>query len=361
MNKILVVEDEKEVRNTIIDLLENSGYTTISAQDGRQAIKILEYEIPDLVISDIMMPEVDGYRLLEHFQKLPGTTSVPFIFLTAKTESTNLRKGMTLGADDYLMKPFRAKELLQSVETQLKKKERIDKKFEDIFLDISAYVPHEFRTPLISIIGYADLITEGKNEFKIDEISEMAKKIKLSSNRLHKTIEKFIRYSGIRLRLASKGNGEPNNVFTQSPNIILEYTIKRMMKEAQRENDLEWELIDSPIKISENDFGYLVEEIVENALKFSEPGSKIIIKSSVDEDEYKLNITDHGRGMAKEQIANIITLGQQDKNKYQKNPNGLGLISVKNLMTLYCGIFNLSSEINEYTTCSLSLPVYKSI
>lgn len=97
MNKILVVEDEKEVRNTIIDLLENSGYTTISAQDGRQAIKILEYEIPDLVISDIMMPEVDGYRLLEHFQKLPGSTSVPFIFLTAKTDITNLRKGITLG------------------------------------------------------------------------------------------------------------------------------------------------------------------------------------------------------------------------------------------------------------------------
>jgi CheY-like chemotaxis protein len=361
MSKILVVEDEKEVRNTIIDLLDNSGYTTISAQDGKQAMKMLEYEIPDLVISDIMMPEVDGYRLLEHFQKLPGTSSVPFIFLTAKTDNANLRKGMTLGADDYLMKPFRAKELLQSVETQLKKKEKIDKKFENIFLDISAYVPHEFRTPLISIIGYADLISEGKNEFKIDEISEMAKKIKISSNRLHKTIEKFIRYTGIRLRLAAKGSGEPNNAFTQSPNIILEYTINRMIKEAKRGSDLELELTDSPLKISENDFEYLVEEIVENALKFSDPGTKITIKSMVNDNDYKLNITDHGRGMTMEQIAKIIAFGQPDRNKYQKNPHGLGLISVKNLMALHNGIFSLSSEINEYTTCSLTLPVFKAM
>ena len=181
---------------------------------------------------------------------------------------------MTHGADDYLMKPFRAKEFLQSVETQLKKKERLDKKFEDIFLDISAYVPHELRTPLIPIIGYAELINEGINELTKEEISDMANKIKISSNRLHKTIEKFIRYTGISLKLASKENPELNKTYTKSPNIILEYTSKRMMKDAKRENDLELELMDSPIKVSENDFEFLVEEILENALKFSNPGQE---------------------------------------------------------------------------------------
>jgi signal transduction histidine kinase len=268
---------------------------------------------------------------------------------------------MTHGADDYLMKPFRAKELLQSVEAQLKKKERLDKKFEDIFLDISAYVPHELRTPLIPIIGYAELINEGLNDLTKDEISEMANKIKISSNRLHKTIEKFIRYTGIRLKLASKENGDLPKTYTKSPSIILEYTSKRMMKEAQRGNDLELELSDSPIKVSETDFEFLVEEILENALKFSSPGTKIIITSRNNGNMYELDITDHGRGMTKEQTTNIIPFGQHERNKFQQPGNGLGLISIKNLMTYYSGSIKLSSEIDKYTTCSLALPIYNEI
>ena len=84
MTKILIVEDEKDVRNTLIDLLESAGYGIMSAPGWEKAIKILEYEIPDLIISDIMMPEVDGYQLLEHFQKLPGASTVPLFFLPQK-------------------------------------------------------------------------------------------------------------------------------------------------------------------------------------------------------------------------------------------------------------------------------------
>jgi len=359
MSKILVVEDEKDVRTTIIDLLESGGYSTISAHNGKQAIKLLEYEIPDLIISDILMPEMDGYQLLEHFQKLPGASTVPFIFLSAKTDNSDVRRGMVQGADDYLTKPFRVKELLQSVKTQLEKKKRLDKKFEDIFLDISAYVPHELRTPLIPIIGYAEIINEGIQELTKDEISEMAAKIKISSSRLHKTIEKFIRYTGIRLKLATKNNEELNNTFTQSPQTIIEYISKKMLIELKREKDLMLELIDSPISISENDLEFVTEEILENALKFSNAGTPIQIKCSIKGNFYEMDITDHGRGMAKEQVTNILPFCQHDRNKFQQSGNGLGLVSVKNLMTYYGGKFQLSSELNEFTTCKLSFPLFK--
>jgi two-component system sensor histidine kinase/response regulator len=361
MDKILVVEDEKDVRTTIVDLLENNGYIINSAGDGKQAAKILEYEIPDMIISDIMMPEMDGYQLLEHFQKLPGASTVPFIFLTAKTDITDLRKGMIQGADDYLMKPFRAKELLQAVQAQLEKKKRLDKKFEDIFLDISAYVPHELRTPLIPIIGYADLIREGINDLTKNEICEMAGKIKMSSNRLHKTIEKFIRYTGIRLKLAAKKNNELINSCIKSPGTILEQTGKKMMKDAGRENDLKLELVDSPIKVSENDFQFFIEEILENALKFSEPGTGILIKSRISEKMYELEVTDHGRGMTVEQLTNLAPFSQHERDKFQQAGNGLGLISVKNLVAYYDGVLKLASEVNYFTTCSLSLPVLNNI
>ncbi|MDR3625408.1 MAG: response regulator [Ignavibacteriaceae bacterium] len=357
MSNILIVEDEKDVRTTIIDLLESAGYTVISAQDGRQAIKIIDYELPDLIISDILMPDVNGYQLLEYFQKLPGTSTIPFIFLTAKTDNTDLRRGMILGADDYLMKPFRAKELLQVVETQLKKKERLDKKFDDIFLNISAFVPHELRTPLIPIIGYAELISEGIDELEKEEICDMANKIKLSSNRLHKTIEKYIRYTATYIKLASKGiYNELKNTCIMSPNSIVECTSKQLLKEASREKDLKLDLIDAQVRISETDFEFVIEELVENALKFSNPGTEISLKSRIKDNLYELDITDHGRGLTKEQLTTITPFSQYDRTKFQQQGNGLGLISVKNLMALYGGNLKITSEINKFTTCSLSIP-----
>jgi len=133
------------------------------------------------------------------------------------------------------------------------------------------------------------------------------------------------------------------------------------MKEAHRGNDLELELIDSPINISENDFEFLIEEVIENALKFSNFGTKIVIKSSLNENMYKLDVTDHGRGMTKEQITNIFPFCQHERNKFQQTGNGLGLISVKNLLSIYGGSLKLFSEINQYTTCGLSLPIFYSI
>ena len=137
MNTILVVEDDKEVRDTIVDLLEGAGYSPIPKYNGSEAELFLESNIPDLVISDVMMPKVDGYQLLEYFKKLPATAAVPFIFISAKSSLLDIRNGMLSGADDYITKPFRAKELLQSIETQLKKKEKVDMEFEKISMTIS--------------------------------------------------------------------------------------------------------------------------------------------------------------------------------------------------------------------------------
>ena len=248
MKKILVVEDDKEIRSMLREILGNAGYDVIPAQDGQFAINFLEHEIPDLVISDIMMPNVDGYQVLEYFQKLPASTTVPFIFLTAKADIGDLRKGMNLGADDYIYKPFRVKELLQSVETHFKKKEKLEEKFGNIFFDISAYVPHELRTPLIPIIGYSQLISEQIESLTKEEILDMVIRIEASSRRLHKTVEKFIRYTGTRIGLALQDHSafsERGSIESSVP--ILEEICIRMAIEANRKKDLKLELEDSPV------------------------------------------------------------------------------------------------------------------
>lgn len=358
MNKILVVEDEKDIRDQICDLLESAGYEVTSVPDGKHAISFFEHEIPDLVISDIMMPNIDGYQLLNYFQKLPAASTIPFIFLSAKVDYNDIRHGMNCGANDYLTKPFRAKELLQSVETQLKKKEKSDKKFEEIYMDISSYVPHELRTPLIPILGYIELIQEGINELSKEEISDMTDKIKHSVHRLHKVVEKFIKYSEIRIRLENRNNNQqPIECFISSPASIIEIISKRKMGEYNRHSDLELNLADIELKILETDFEFIIEELVSNAQKFSNAGTKVIIKSEIKDNMYNIEITDHGRGMTPEQLTNIHPFIQHERKKIQQQGNGLGLVTIKKLAEYYEGSFQIESVKNVFTTCKVMLPV----
>ncbi len=123
MKKILVIEDEKSVRENILTLLIEEGYNVFTASNGDAGIDIAKTEMPDLIICDIMMKGKDGYDVLEELSKHKLTKIIPFIFLTAKVEHADLRKGMDLGADDYLFKPFKIDELLRSVESRIKKSE----------------------------------------------------------------------------------------------------------------------------------------------------------------------------------------------------------------------------------------------
>ncbi|MCP1384554.1 response regulator [Runella salmonicolor] len=121
MKTILLIEDNPDMRDNTTEILELAHYNVITAENGKQGIKLAQESSPDLIICDIMMPELDGYGVLHLLSKEPSTASIPFIFLTAKAEKNDYRKGMTLGADDYLTKPYDDVELLSAVETRLRK------------------------------------------------------------------------------------------------------------------------------------------------------------------------------------------------------------------------------------------------
>lgn len=127
MNKqrILVIEDQDDVRENIVELLELSNYQVDSASNGKEGVKKALSSPPNLILCDIMMPEMDGYEVLYLLTKNPETASLPFIFLTAKAEKTDFRKGMNMGADDYITKPFEEMELLGAIERRLKKYEEL--------------------------------------------------------------------------------------------------------------------------------------------------------------------------------------------------------------------------------------------
>ena len=122
-NKILVIDDNLDIRENIAEILELANYNVVTAEDGKKGVAAAKSEDPDLIICDVMMPELDGYGVLHILSKDPKTLGIPFIFLTAKSENSDMRKGMNLGADDYITKPFEETDLLDAVEMRLKKSE----------------------------------------------------------------------------------------------------------------------------------------------------------------------------------------------------------------------------------------------
>ncbi|UPZ14416.1 response regulator [Flavobacterium humidisoli] len=123
MTKILIIEDNDNIRENVVEILELSGYEVFASDNGKAGVEIALKIKPDIVLCDIMMPELDGYGVLHILQKNPETQTTPVIFLTAKAERADIRKGMELGVDDYLTKPFDDLELLRAIEARLKKQE----------------------------------------------------------------------------------------------------------------------------------------------------------------------------------------------------------------------------------------------
>jgi CRP/FNR family transcriptional regulator, cyclic AMP receptor protein len=129
LKKILLIEDNAEIRENTAEILELSNYSVVTAPDGKQGIEMALSEKPDLIVCDIMMPVLDGYGVLHALHKNDATKNIPFIFLTAKTERLDLRKGMEMGADDYITKPFSGTELLSAIEGRLKKIDLLKQEF----------------------------------------------------------------------------------------------------------------------------------------------------------------------------------------------------------------------------------------
>lgn len=140
MKKVLVIEDNQDVRENIADILELENYKVITAENGKIGVEKAFQNVPDIIICDIMMPELDGYEVFKHLSVNPKMASVPFVFLTAKAEKEDMRKGMNLGADDYIIKPFDEHELLDAIESRLKKHDFLKKEFSRNIEGVSQFI-----------------------------------------------------------------------------------------------------------------------------------------------------------------------------------------------------------------------------
>lgn len=139
MKSILVIDDNPDIRENTAEILDLAGYKTFTAENGKKGFELAQKEKPDLIVCDIMMPELDGYGVLHLLRKNEDTERIPFVFLTAKTERSDFRKGMEMGADDYITKPFEDIELLNAIEVRLRKATVLEKKYDTSVAGISQF------------------------------------------------------------------------------------------------------------------------------------------------------------------------------------------------------------------------------
>lgn len=364
MRTILVIEDEEPVRINITELLELEGFNVLEADNGRTGLRLAQTHIPDLIISDANMPELDGYELLSALRKNQKTSAIPFIFLTARTKKIDMREGMRLGADDYLTKPFTLNELMHAINSRLERHDSIQQTFnsklQELRANISMALPHELRTPLIGILGFSKVIKSDYKSLEPEDVGEMAEYIYTSAEQLHRLIENYLFY--VQLETVLSDNDKVSLLRSSvTPDItdIISSAIHTKASEAHRTKDVICSFTDVPLHIAPEHLGKIINELADNAIKFSTAETPIVITSSQTEDTYTLHISNGGRGMTKEQIANLGAFMQFDLVGQEQQGSGMGLAIVQRIVAIYNGTFSIESTPNEITTISVTLPIAK--
>jgi two-component system, sensor histidine kinase and response regulator len=364
MIKILVMEDELSIRENIVELLEDEGYVVFEAADGREGLDLALDKMPDLIISDIMMPVLDGYGVLKAVREHPPLATTPFIFLSAKADKPDLRIGMELGADDYLTKPFTQEELLQAIASRLSRqnliKEEAEKKVDDLRKNISYALPHELRTPLSGIIGPAKMMLDTFDLLEKEDIRQFLMIIHESGERLHRLIQNFLLYAQLEMdsndmaQIASMRRGA-----TKSADPIISKGAAERAIYHKRTEDLKINLVDAPVAIAHEHLEKICSELVDNGFKFSKSGDPVEVTGTTSSTMYNMSIRDRGKGMTDEDIEKIGGFVQFKRRLHEQQGPGLGLTIAKRLIELHGGALKIVSTPGTGTTVTAMLPLLK--
>lgn len=351
--KIMLVDDDENLRETVYELLTHHDYEVKTASDGQKALEMLSDWFPDLIISDMMMPVMDGHAFHELVKENVLLSSIPFIFLTAKIEENQMRTYLNQGADDYIAKPFTTKELIKIIQSKIERFDKIKNVNNNIYLGDKKYFTHEINTPLHGILGSVDLLLNNK-DLDQEDVYKFYEAIKISGTRLNKTMQNIMHYQNLK---------NDTIIFdTSASTQVLDtfLTVKTKIAEAyeNQEKRIICEIDKANLKISEKCLQFILSELIDNALKFSPESENIIVSGTIINDEsYELIIKDFGTGICENELNKIGAAQQFNRDKKEQQGLGLGLFLSKIIIKKFKGVFSISSKEKEGTTIKITLPI----
>src|SRR6266545_6127736 len=356
MPRILVIDDDASLREIILLSLEHAGFEVVEADNGVAGVQQACAQLPDLILCDVRMERMDGYRTLAALRQDSTTAPIPVILMTGMADTAGMRLGMELGADDYLSKPFAVPQLVAAVNARLKKhqtvRELAERKLADLRANISLALPHELLTPLNGILGFSDIIITDHAHLQPEEVVSMAEAIRDSAERLQRLIENFLIFAQLELLQADQLRALREG---QTPDVRrpIERIAQARAERVGRSEDLVLKLCDAAAAIAEDYFSKVAGELLENAFKFSAPGSPVLVESTVCNGNFVMRVSDRGRGMRAEHIAEIGAYMQFERKVYEQQGSGLGVTVAKRLIELHGGELTIQSKLGVGTTVEL--------
>lgn len=362
--QILVVEDQDLLLMAIRDVLEMEGYRVVTAGDGVEGLEVMRTLAPDLIIADISMPRMDGYKFFEAVHARPEWVPIPFIFLTARAEKEDRLKGKAMGAEDYLVKPFDPQELLVVVRSRIGRAEAIreatEGEFEELKQQIITLLSHELRTPLTSVYGYTELALEDAATLPSGEFQQYLIGIRRGADRLRTLVEDL-------LMIVRLDTGQLEREFrllgTLRDNLseIIMRAVNLFGAQASRENiALETKISANlpPVLIYENFFIDALSRLIDNAIKFSRnKGERVTVSAQVVDGWVEIAVADEGVGISPQGVARLFERFRQiNREKMEQQGIGLGLSIVKALITCMEGEVGVVSELGVGSTFTIRLP-----
>ena len=362
---ILIVDDNQTNIILLQAILKRAKYNTVSATNGADALRIMQDMHPDLVLLDIMMPEMDGYEVARRKDEIEDIQSIPFLFVTALSDTNSMVKGFKAGCSDFITKPFNTEEILIRIHHQIINVENrriINSKNEELKSLIRnrdklyAVVAHDLRSPLGTIKSVLDILDENLNSEIIGfELYDL----------LHATTESADELFGLLENLLFWTRTQMGKLIFQPKEIKITDAVTDAIKATSSMSNIHRIDIsysdntgNATVLADKNMITTVIRHILANAIKFSDEDSSIEIETKIVDNQLSCSITDHGCGMddevkqALQQQISITTTG-----KHQEEGTGLGLTLCREFIRAHNGNLSFESEMNVGTTFTFTIPL----
>jgi len=356
MPKILVIDDDEAFRGFLVAILEPQGFEVIQAPSGPIGFQLARTHLPDLVLCDVNMVGVGGTLTLHAFRRDPQIASIPFILMSgALSDDIPPERG----ADGSLAKPFSSEKLLATVRGALLKSDAVSTGVKDSPVDSQAVSSEDSSSGLLETLGrildITGLLGNPALQLQPREIVELAGQARRAASLLHRRIENCL----LQLEIERRASDWPQVATQQEHRTGIQGVVEPVARDKarmfQRTADLNLKIDDALAMISADSLKKVMEELLDNAFRYSRPGSAVHLKTSVGADHIAFSITDHGCGMTAEQVARAggpMSLGQV---LLAQQGTGLGLAISRRLIELHCGALTIHSQPGQGTTATATL------
>lgn len=359
---ILVVEDDRMVREGLADFLEARAYQVQLAASAEEAFRLMQRARPDLILSDVMMPGMDGFVFYQTLRANPAWVNLPFIFLTALDSPEHIKQGNVLGADQYIVKPFDFDNLAAAIEGQITRHKTLEQVLradvEELKRQLLTVFSHELRTPLTYIYGYVSLMQDMIAEPDPESLQLMLNGITRGAERLLRLVEELTLI--VRIDAGVVENEIQQRRRPVAFDTVLRDSLTRLARQASENGASIQQEIESFLTLDGEPL-YLAEiftRVLENAIKFCRREQGLVrIEASSLPGRVLLVVADNGIGMDEEAIQGIFERFRQvDRELLEQQGLGLGLSIVADLVRLHGGEVRLSSAPGQGTRVEIELP-----